>query len=239
MKSYLSYFNNQSGADAADLAAAQAGYSNGRNQRFLNALDPDTSPTGREKKNSDSITDIILTQQPYDEIVARTMGNVRDAEDAVGRVLELATKRLAESQAALDALEDKAAALEDGRKVALDQDGNVRALDTGIVIDPQDAASIEWKGNEPTYEDIETARERADADFEILNNARRDEARLGEIREEIGTKPPADRIRELGEEAEAIKDRNEQLVTGFDSDHSFASDVRQEQSFANVSIPSI
>ena len=242
VRSYISDFNNISGMknDAADLAAAQDGYSNGRNQRFLNALDSDASSAGRSKNKSNSITDIILTQSPeYAALVEAAMGNVRDAEDAVDRVLELASERFAESQAALEALEDRAMVLPDGRKVALDAEGNVRALGTGLTIDPEIAASIEWQGHEPRYEEIEAARERADADLQVLTNARRDEVRLGEIRSEIEAQPPADRLNELSQEAEAIKDRNVQALEALENKSAVAPVAQSDFEIGSLTVPSI
>ena len=214
MRSYLADFNRESGADAVDLAAAMAGYENGRNRRFLNYTDSDYTFANRGKEKSDDLVDFILTQNvDYDALFENTMGKVRGAEDAVDRVLDMAAERLAKSGVKLETLIDQAAELPDGTKVAKDKHGTVLTLD-GEVVAPELSAQIEWTGHEPSIEDIDAQRAQTKVDLELLNTAYRDEARLGEIREEMTSedKPSADRVRELNEEAGEIKERNTKII---------------------------
>ena len=237
MRSYLADFNKESGADAADLAAAMAGYENGRNRRFLNYTDSNYTFANRSKEKSDDLVDFILTQNvDYDALFEDAMSNVRDAEDVVDRALEIATARYAESQAKLDEMIDRLPSLEDGRKVARsDKDGQVYTLD-GQLVDQDTAATIQFKGHEDSLEVIQQQEDTTDTDFEILGRVRQDEARMGEIREHLADKPDADRVRELSEEANEIKERNLQTID-------VLNDVKADNSIQlndfDVSVPSI
>ncbi len=197
MRSYLADFNRESGADAADLAAAMAGYENGRNRRFLDQLSSDHIVSNRGKEKYDYLVDFILTQNvDYEALFENAMNTVRDAEDVVDRALEIAAARYAESKAKLDEMIDRLPSLEDGRRVARsDKDGQVYTMD-GKRVDPDVAASIQFKGHEDSLETIAKQKDTTNTDFETLNHVRNDELRLGEIREQLADKPDADRVRE-------------------------------------------
>ncbi len=140
------------------------------------------------------------------------MSSVRDAEDAVERVMDMATSRYAQSQSKLDQMLERTAELPDGAKVARsDKDELVYTLD-GVVVDQDEAAQIKWTGREPSFEDLQAAEDRANADYEILTGARQDVVRLGEIREEMESNPEADRVKDLQEEAEAIENQNTEIA---------------------------
>jgi HEPN domain-containing protein len=76
VRSYLANFNDKSGADAADLAAAQSGYDNGKNQRFLNSTLSENGSINRGKDNkSDDFIDFIIALNPdYAALFESTMG---------------------------------------------------------------------------------------------------------------------------------------------------------------------
>ncbi|MEW7006740.1 hypothetical protein [Lentilitoribacter sp. EG35] len=218
MRSYIADFNIKSAAevDKFDLASAQAGVSNGRNERFLNVLETGSGISSKGKKSD--LTDIILNQNiDYAALYEKTMQTVRDAEDAVERAMQMATSRYAYSQAALDEAIGRAAELSDGTLVARsEKDGLVYTLD-GALVDQDEAAQIEWTGRERSLEYIQSAQDRADTDLGILTKIRQDEARLGEIREEMDSEPEPDRVKGLEEEAETIQERNEQQILKFDN----------------------
>ena len=240
MRSYISDFNAKFGieTDKFDLALAQAGVSNGRNERFLNMLENGDGFSGKGKSMNSDLVDIILTQSPeYPALYKNTMQRVRDAEDAVDRVIVIATERFNISQAALDVMISRAAELPDGTKVARsEKDGLVYTLD-GMLIDQDEVAQIEWTGREDSLEDIQAAQDRVEADFEVLTGARQDEVRLGEIREEMEIEPDADRVKDLGEEAEAIQKRNEAHII---DDPSLNSNGKSfDVAASDISVPSL
>ena len=240
MRSYLADFNRESGADAADLAAAMAGYENGRNRRFLNYTDSDYIFANRNKEKSDDLVDFILTQNvDYDALFENAMSKVRGAEEAVDKVLDIVAARFEKSSAKLDEMIDRLPTLEDGTKVARsDKDGQVYTLD-GKRIAPEDAASVQFKGHEDSLENINKQKAQVNADMDVLNTARSDEVRLGEIREEMtgDDKPSADRVRELSEEADEIKSRAETIIGNHSSNE--ISNADQNAKTALTTVPSI
>jgi hypothetical protein len=207
MKSYLSYFNDQSRIDAADLAAALAGVSNGRNQRFLNVHDSDMSHTGRGKSKSDGMTDIILAQIPLEQYRAETIERLRGVQNTVDKALEIATLRFDQNAAKLEGLEAMAAELPDGTKVAQDKNGNLRTLD-GVLVDPELAAQVEIGPHNPSFESINEQRKRTDQSQNVLMQIRQDELTLGEYVEEIQNgNLSRERVDEINEKINDIENR--------------------------------
>lgn len=217
MRYYSIDFNRESGAemDRFDLAAAHAGVSNGRNARYLNKLDTGHSVSGKGKSKDSDLVDFILTQNvDYEALFADTMNKVRDAEDVIDRALEIAEARYAESKAKLEEMTSRLPTLEDGTKIARsDKDGQIYTLD-GKLVDPDVAGTIQFKGHKDSLETIQKQQDRTNTDFETLNGVRKDQLRLGEIREEMtdDDKPSANRVRELGEETSEIKERNTKII---------------------------
>lgn len=244
-----SHFNDRSGVLAAErqaveldgLNAAISGSENGFNAGHLSALNSDGLPVNkRGKEKADDALDIILTTMPYEQLLRETHQRLSDAENAVDRLIERATERFETAQEALSEIEAQSAQLPDGTRVARSSDGHIYAIENGQRISPEEAATIVWRGDEPSLEAIEAQRDRAHTAFEVLERARVNEGRLGAIREELsGEEPSRDRLLDLQEEIEGISIEAEQsltLVADMDMDKPNAPTF---SSIENAVIPSI
>ncbi|EDQ34539.1 hypothetical protein HPDFL43_00040 [Hoeflea phototrophica DFL-43] len=213
MRSYLADFNDRSRDLAGErqaieldgLNAARSGFDNGRNASQLAALGSDALPINKRGKDAGSdALDIILTTVSYEELLSRTYGRLGEAEAAVEDLITLATERFEAEQARLDELEAQAAQLPDGTRVARAEDGHIYAIESGRRISDEDAATIIWRGDEPDLETIRAQEERTDAALDVLDRARTNEIRLGDIREELSDQPSRERVHELEDEIDGI-----------------------------------
>ncbi|MEM6625065.1 MAG: hypothetical protein AAF674_22840, partial [Pseudomonadota bacterium] len=84
------------------------------------------------------------------------------AEQAARRAIDHLTDQLQDAQAALGTLVDSAARLPDGTRVFRDAHGVVRRGD-GRVVEDHLADTILWTGNEPSFEEMQAAKQRLDA----------------------------------------------------------------------------
>lgn len=247
MRSCLADFNVQSGAEAErkreldSLHDARAGVSNGRNSHHLVALGSDLIPANRRGKGSgsDDVVDIVLVQQAYEAFISDTLHTVRGAEDAVERVLDVVAARLSAAEERLDALVDAAAVLPDGTRIARsEKDGQIYTLD-GLPIDPYRAEEIVWAGKEPSFEEIDAARDQISDLQDIADRANDDMHRLGEIREELDDQPPEDRVRTLSDEAGDIMERNAEALNVLENSNSSAPSAQSDFKLGDLSVPSL
>lgn len=129
--------------------------------------------------------------------------------------MENVLEALEQEQAALDDMLSRAARLPDGTKVFRDGEGNVKTLD-GTTVDDASAASIEWRGDEPSYEDVSAQKRRVDELQDAANNLRGIEAELGGIRDELtdNEEPPtSERVGELQGRIERLHKQAEDKLT--------------------------
>ena len=213
--SYKTEFNDASNVSVIDLLSverdglslAHAGIHNGSNAGHLAMLGSDKLPTSRRGKDDrDDALDIILSTIPYEQKLFETYQRLGDAEDGVDRLIESAARHFDTEQTKLDDLEAQAAQTADGTRVARsDQDGHIYAIETGCRISDEDAATIIWRGDEPSLETIDAQRERADQAHDTLERARGKEARLGDLREELSDgKPSRERLNDIQDEIAGI-----------------------------------
>ncbi|WP_395173312.1 hypothetical protein [Roseibium alexandrii] len=149
---------------------------------------------------------LLLNNPEFTRAYERAMDALGEAEKVVQSALDKAIAKAEETQLELDELTDKAMRLSDGRAVFRDQSGVVRDED-GNSIDPVLAATLEWHGYEPSFEDYSEKREADnEADAAVLT-IREDQAELGEIRDEMQNDDGAlttERVEELRDRAEKI-----------------------------------
>lgn len=175
--------------DFDDSQRELAGVEVGRIGRFLS---PEAREALREGKgagsravSSLSALDWMLLNDPdYAQAYEGAMNALADAEDTVEEALEKALGRVDVAQNAVDRTLDEAMRLPDGRAVFMDADNAVRTED-GKAVDPALAATLEWQGNEPSYETFVERRDRLDTANDAVTAIRGDQIELGEIREEL------------------------------------------------------
>ncbi|WP_072377304.1 hypothetical protein [Hyphomicrobium sp. NDB2Meth4] len=155
--------------DDADLKAEMAGLPNGKMARFLGEDHRDerrhgrSSGDARKTENLSRLQMLLASNPAYARAYTQTLDELGDAEDATDRAIAKAQADLEAAQAQLQRTLDKAAKLPDGTRVFRDARGEVWNERRERVGD-EAAAGIEWRGDEPAYEqfleDSESAKDR-------------------------------------------------------------------------------
>ena len=217
-KTYSELFRAATAAqDVANYHDTIAGRDVGRIGK--NFARPDVDPqTGEKGKQASSrlqrtLDWLLLRDANYARAHGAAMGALVDAENSVADGLIEIMQTLAEERRALEDLEDRAARLPDGTLVFRDANGEVVDADNNPIPDEL-AAGIEWRGDEPTYDDYRAQRDRIEGLEQAERELRGIETELGDIRGELTDQqePPtedrvgelADRVSELGEQADSI-----------------------------------
>lgn len=94
---------------------------------------------------------LLATNPGYAKAYNDTMGALGEAEVATDRAIVKAQKALEDAQQQLEKTVSRAAKLSDGTRVFRDARGNVWN-EHGQRVGEADAAGIEWRGDEPAYE---------------------------------------------------------------------------------------
>ena len=174
--------------DFDDLNHAVAGRDVGRQRKHIQ--DGDVDPvTGKKRRTASerayaTLQWLLLNDAEYARLHQAAMDSLRDAEDKARKLLERIEDQLAIARSDLADILDRAAALPDGTKVFRDGNGVVRDKD-GARIGDDLAASIEWRGGEPSYEDYQSAADRVRDLDNAANEARGIETELGGYRGEL------------------------------------------------------
>ncbi len=142
--------------DFDDLQNELAGRETGRLERFLSPDERERIRDGKSKgeRQAEAMTRLqwmLANNAEYAALYDDTFDKLREAEQAAERALEKARLALAKAERDLQATLDSAARLPDGTRVFRDEQGRVRTVH-GATVSDLDAASIEWSGDEPAYE---------------------------------------------------------------------------------------
>jgi len=142
--------------DFEDLQNEMAGRETGRLARFLSPDERERIKDGKSKseRQAEAMTRLqwMLANDPkYAALYDDTFNKLREAEQAAECALEKARLALARAEQDLQTTLDSAARLQDGTRAFKDQKGQVRT-EHGEKVSDLDAASIEWRGDEPSYE---------------------------------------------------------------------------------------
>lgn len=152
--------------DFDDLQNELAGWETGRMRRFLNADARDGREVrGKRERDASSLSrlQLLLASDPaYKALYDETFDKLREAEKRTADALTLARAAERNAQTQLDGLIANAAMLPDGTRVFRDKDGKIWR-ENGTIVGNEDAASIVWRGDEPSYEDYRTALTDRDA----------------------------------------------------------------------------
>lgn len=189
--------------DRADYERELAGIDIGRTARFHNGDFVEERRQGRSGASSthrssqrefvSRLQMLLSTNAAYAKLHNDTMIALGDAEAATDLAIAKAQKAWEEAREQLDHTLSSAAKLADGTRVFRDARGNVWS-EHGTRVSEADAAHIEWRGDEPAYEQFleesESVRDRLTR-LEALQGFRVDT--LGRIRDRLDDKdnPPS------------------------------------------------
>lgn len=190
--------------DRADYERELAGIDIGRTARFHDAEFVDerrerrsgaSSRTQRsaEREYASRLQRLLATNAAYAQLYNDTMTSLGDAEAATDGAIAKAQRILEEAREQLDRTLSRAAKLSDGTRVFRDARGNVWT-EHGMRVSEAEAAHIEWRGDEPAYEQFseesEAVRDRLTR-LEALQGFRVDT--LGRIRDRMSDQdnPPS------------------------------------------------
>ena len=220
-KTYSQVFRAATAAqDVADYHDAIAG----RDVRRIgkNFARPDVDPqTGEKGKQASSrlqrtLDWWLLNSESFAAAHSAAMSALVDAENSVADGLSEIVEALADARRTLEEMEDRAARLADGTLVFRNTHGDVVTAD-GHPVSDEDAAGVEWRGDEPSYEDYFAQRNRIEGLQQAERELRGIEIELGDIRGELTDQqePPTearvgeleDRAEELGERADTIRNQ--------------------------------
>lgn len=147
--------------DRRDYERELAGIDIGREARFHGTEFVEERRKGRsgsfsgqrsaQQQYASRLQILLATNAGYAKLYNDTMGALGDAEAATDRAIVKAQKALEDAQQQLEKTESRAAKLPDGTRVLRDARGNVWN-ERGQRVSDADAAGIEWRGDEPAYE---------------------------------------------------------------------------------------
>ncbi|GAB5448436.1 MAG: hypothetical protein Gyms2KO_33090 [Gymnodinialimonas sp.] len=148
--------------DFDDLQNEIAGREVGRISRFL-TQDDERSAEGKRRKRAEEALRRTLDVLLQDPVYRARYEAVRDALGRAERATVTALANLgvliSQAQSELADMRQRAARLPDGTRVYQDQSGAVRRED-GTIVDETLAATILWRGDEPSFEDYAGQRDR-------------------------------------------------------------------------------
>lgn len=204
-------------ADRDDLNFAMSDVEVGRQRKHLPDTDIDPRTGKKRNRHQEAIQrtlDWLLLNDPQYRLAHKNLiSTVREAQHDTQTALERVVDELRDARRAMDDLLGNAAKLPDGTRVFKDKHGSVRNED-GEIIPPEFAATVEWRGDEPSYETYEAQRSRIEELESAEKELRGIENELGDIHERntrnddpltIDEKrQDIDRANELGERAKEI-----------------------------------
>lgn len=228
MDNFLDSFNEHADSlrearkqdDFDNLQHSLSGVETGQQARHGLSKDTSGSVFGDKRKTiSEQIREtlewLLLNNPAYAEAHEAAMISLRSAETTVTNALDRLLANLEKEQAIFNEMLERAATLPDGRKVFRDAQGQVKTLD-GDIIENDLATSIQWRGDEPSYEDIIQQKTHVDNLKEGINEVRGIETELGGIRGELtnNEKPPTqERVGELNERIGELHKQAEQVAS--------------------------
>lgn len=185
---------------------------------------------------------LLLNNPAYAEAHEATMISLRSAETTVTNTLDRLLANLEKEQTIFNEMLERAATLPDGRKVFRNTQGQVKTLD-GDGIENDLAVTIQWRGNEPSYEDIIQQKAYIDDLKEGINEVRGIQTELGGIRGELtnNEKPPTqERVGELNERIGELTSRTQELASNYSAEKSNQETPEVTRNSDNqITVPSI
>ena len=229
--------------DVADYHDAIAGRDVGRiGKNFARSdVDPQTGDKGKDRSGAVQRTLDWLLLNDADYALAHTaaMGALVDAERAVTDGLADILDRLADERASLAHLADRAARLPDGTLVFRNADGDVVDADNNPIPD-EFAAGIEWRGDEPSYEEYRDRKDRIEQLEQAERELRGIETELGDIRGELTNQqepPTQERLGELEDRVDELRDCTQNVVQSLETPAAEAATLQADALTTDRAIP--
>ena len=200
--------------DFDNLQHSLSGVETGQQARHGMSKDTSGSIFGDKRKTiteqiRETLEWLLLNNPAYAEVHEAAMTSLRSAETTVTNALDRLLANLEKEQAIFNQMLERAASLPDGRKVFRDAQGQVKTLD-GQIIDNDLVSTIQWRGDEPSYEEVIEQKNYINDLQEGVNEVRGIETELGGIRGELtnNEKPPTqERVDELHERIQELNNQ--------------------------------
>jgi hypothetical protein len=200
--------------DFDNLQHSLSGLETGQQTRHGLSKDTSSSIFGDKRKSiteqiRETLEWLLLNNPQYKLAHESFMNSVHEAQHITQTALERVIAQLANERIVLDELLDSAAKLPDGTKVFKDKNGVVKNQD-GEDVSAELAATIQWTGNEPSYEAYQAQTQRIEQLEARENELRGIETELGEIHERGNTNSVPMSEEDLNSEtkrANALKER--------------------------------
>lgn len=186
--------------DFDDLQHEIAGINTGRSKRFL-ASGGRNSSSQKERearRYASTAFDLLMLDPEYAITYERAQNSLSNAETETATALEAAVQVLNEATTTFDDIQENATQLPDGTRVYMDEKTGKVFTEDGTRLDDATAAGIMFKGNEPTYGEFLTAKERITDAQRYVDDWYGYQVTLGGFRNELDdTKHPPSRERLL------------------------------------------
>jgi hypothetical protein len=157
--------DEQRQVDFDDLQNEMAGLETGRVRRFLSedardARDPKRRAEAQAKETT-RLHMLLMSDPAYAALYKGTFEKLREAEEATEKALLQAALTREDAERNLDDVLARAQRLEDGTRVFRDREGRAWT-ERGGQIDAATLDALEWRGNEPSYEEYVAGKDAAD-----------------------------------------------------------------------------
>ncbi|MEP3785591.1 MULTISPECIES: hypothetical protein [Paracoccaceae] len=241
-------FDSQEQSDASqkqqrdfdDLNLEMSGQDVGRIQRFFGegeTRSPEAKRKKAEKEQAQQRLVDLLTNPIYKAKYNQAWSVLIAAETAVAKAYDQVDTEIINAKGVVTDMSDRAARLIDGSLVFRDENGDVRYAD-GAKVNAEDAASIVWTGNEPSFEEYSAATLR----LSDLEASRRDVERyetdvLGDARDKLSDQDNAQSLGELDAMIKRIQISNP-IALSLETESANSVSVALETT-ASITLPSI
>ena len=156
--------------DQVDFNNEVAGREVGRQKRFLSGEAQPGRKESKQEKHAEQLSRLAIMMQnaEYAVLYNETVDMVRDYASQSESEIDVAQSAVSVAGQKLEEITDNAAKLHpDGESVFLDKDGNAVGAD-GTPLSAEEAASVVWPDQAPTYEEYLSAKKSyADAQSQL------------------------------------------------------------------------
>lgn len=226
MDNFLDSFNEHADSlrearkrdDFDNLQHSLSGVETGQQVRHGLSKDTSGSVFGDKRKTiteqiRETLEWLLLNNPQYKVAHENFVNTVRSAQNATQSALDRVGSELISKRTLMKELLSNAAKLPDGVAVFEDKEGKVRN-ENGEIISDELAATIEWSGHEPSYEDYLSLKNRIQNLEQAENELRGIDTELGEIYERghVNTAPLSqDDLRIETDRANVLKERVQEI----------------------------
>lgn len=199
-----------------DLNHAIAGVDVGRQRKHIHDDRMESGTNGKgnaAERLRRTLEWLLLNDQNYAHLYNTAISTLRDTLQAAGDTLEQVLTKLEDVREQIAHAKDNAATLPNGTRVFRDEDGVVRDENGQAVADDL-AATIVWRGDEPSYEAYHALIEQETKLQAAENELRGIETELGGYQDELtdNEEPLSpDRLEDITDRSNALRDRVQEI----------------------------